>query len=239
MSYCSLQGLAQRTTCACYSKTKPKHSEDVKNTTAASFVSVSNISIFIHSVPNKNLIIILDYHFNTVYNWSSAFRKQLIPPNNRFTQPKFPRGTKLTLVEQGKILAFKEEGLISTEIARRLNRSGKFMANVLRDPASYGTNKSPWMPSKLSPREKREIKWRFLKNLRAAPQLKETSIYRCPAKQYGARSRGKRRTSIRNAIPSYYWLMIIQPPVWTGRPIMLISPRNGTTLFSSVRKGSI
>ena len=83
-----------------------------------------------------------------------------------------PRGIELTLVEQREIIAFNEERLIPTEIARRLNPSGKVVADFLRGPASYGTKKSPRRPSNISPREKRGRKWRFLKNLISVPQLK-------------------------------------------------------------------
>ena len=65
-----------------------------------------------------------------------------------------PRGTKLTLVEQGNFLAFRKEGLIPAKIVRHLNRSGNVVADVLRNISSYGTKKSPRRSSQLSPRDK-------------------------------------------------------------------------------------
>lgn len=96
------------------------------------------------------------------------------PPttSNKPTQPKMPRGTRLSLVERGKILSFKEEGVIPAEIARRLNRPDKVVANFLRDPATYETKKSSVRPSKVSPRDKRGIKMENCKKPQSCPSVK-------------------------------------------------------------------
>jgi transposase len=68
-----------------------------------------------------------------------------------------PRGSYLSELEKGNILAFQNEGLSLRETARRINRSHKVVSNYLRNPAQYGTNKKGGPKKKVSPRTARRI----------------------------------------------------------------------------------
>ncbi|KAL1490304.1 hypothetical protein ABEB36_013020 [Hypothenemus hampei] len=68
-----------------------------------------------------------------------------------------PRGTYLTELEKGKILAFSEEQLGLREIARRIGRSHKVVYNFLRNPHEYGTHKKGGPKKKISPRSERRL----------------------------------------------------------------------------------
>lgn len=52
-----------------------------------------------------------------------------------------PRGKKLSDVEQGKILAFMEQGLGIRETARKIDRSHRVVQNFLNDKENYGQTK--------------------------------------------------------------------------------------------------
>lgn len=45
-----------------------------------------------------------------------------------------PKGRRLSQVEQGKILAYREQHLSQTLIAKKLNRSRKAIQTFLADP---------------------------------------------------------------------------------------------------------
>jgi IS30 family transposase len=68
-----------------------------------------------------------------------------------------PRGTCLTEVEQGRILAHKENKLGLRDIGRKLNRHPSTISNFLNDPENYGTKKTGGPKKKLIDREERKI----------------------------------------------------------------------------------
>lgn len=53
-----------------------------------------------------------------------------------------PRGTYLSEVEQGEILAYRENNLTVREIVHRLKRSHHVVVNYLKDPELYGSKKT-------------------------------------------------------------------------------------------------
>lgn len=65
---------------------------------------------------------------------------------------KMPRGTSLTNLEKGKILAFKEENVGFREIARRIGRSHRVVQNFLKNPDGYGQVKRPGRKRKIDQR---------------------------------------------------------------------------------------
>ena len=68
-----------------------------------------------------------------------------------------PRGTYLSDVEKGKILAFLENGLSFREIGRKLGRSDKVVRNFAKNQSQYGKNKTEGPKRKLSERDRRRI----------------------------------------------------------------------------------
>jgi transposase len=68
-----------------------------------------------------------------------------------------PSGPKLTDLEKGQIIAYKQQGLSYRAISRKINRSDKVVRYYLADTDNYGTKTSPGRPSKLSARDKRKI----------------------------------------------------------------------------------
>ena len=68
-----------------------------------------------------------------------------------------PAGTKLSLEEQGKVLAFREVGLSKRECAKRVGRSAKAIRTFLNDPETYNTAKRPGRPTKLTPAAQRRL----------------------------------------------------------------------------------
>lgn len=66
-------------------------------------------------------------------------------------------GKTLTVAERGQIDAFKEMGLSSREIARKLNRSKTVVNNYLADPQNYGKNQKGRTAQATTSREKRLI----------------------------------------------------------------------------------
>ena len=68
-----------------------------------------------------------------------------------------PRGTYLSDVEKGKILAFLENGLSFREIGRKLGRSDKVVRNFAKNQSQYGKNKTGGPKRKLSERDRRRI----------------------------------------------------------------------------------
>ena len=52
-----------------------------------------------------------------------------------------PRAAPLSEREKGKLLAYKEEGVRRSEMARRIRRSPRVVGNFLKDPEGYGKKK--------------------------------------------------------------------------------------------------
>lgn len=67
------------------------------------------------------------------------------------------RKPPLSDVEKGKVLEYKDQGLSSREIARRIERSPWVVNNFLKHGHDYGKKKSPGRPRKLSSRQERTI----------------------------------------------------------------------------------
>ena len=68
-----------------------------------------------------------------------------------------PRGTYLTDVEKGKILAFLENELSFREIGRKLARSDRVVRNFPKNKSQYGKNKTGGPKRKLCERDRRRI----------------------------------------------------------------------------------
>ena len=56
-------------------------------------------------------------------------------------------------VEKGQILAYRDDGLSSREISRRINRSPSVVNNFFKLVLEYGTKKSSGRPRKLTERQ--------------------------------------------------------------------------------------
>lgn len=70
---------------------------------------------------------------------------------------KMPRGTSLSDIEKGKILALKDENHRISAIARNIDRSRRVVSNFLKDSESYGTVKRAGRKRNLSERDERKI----------------------------------------------------------------------------------
>lgn len=68
-----------------------------------------------------------------------------------------PRGTYLSEIEKGKILALQDQGVSQRKIALMINRSRKVVSNYLNDTVGYGQNKKGGPKKKVSPRTERRI----------------------------------------------------------------------------------
>ena len=68
-----------------------------------------------------------------------------------------PRGTYLSDVEKGEILAFLKNRLSFREIGRKLVRSDKVVRNFAKNQSQYGKNKTGGSKRKLSERDRRRI----------------------------------------------------------------------------------
>ena len=111
------------------------------------------------------------------------------------------RGTLLTELERGQILAYRDENRGIREISRLMGRNHATIISFLRDPENYGSKKSPGRPQKLSPQEKRRIskiasnsskscrqiatetgsqasRWTVLRAIHNTPNLKSASRFR-------------------------------------------------------------
>ncbi|PSN32070.1 hypothetical protein C0J52_16221 [Blattella germanica] len=88
-----------------------------------------------------------------IYTWGNAVQGCLVSQlcNNMGRKPP------LSDVEKGKVLAYKDQGLSSREIARRIERSPWVVNNFLKHGHDYGKKKSPGRPRKLSSRQERTI----------------------------------------------------------------------------------
>lgn len=70
---------------------------------------------------------------------------------------KMPRGTYLSSIEQGKILALKDEGHTIQTIAKKINRSFHGIKSFLVDTQNYGKSKRGGPKKKLTKREEEVI----------------------------------------------------------------------------------
>lgn len=68
-----------------------------------------------------------------------------------------PKGKYLTDEEKGKIKAYHDDNKSIREIARKLNRSHNVIMNYLKNPESYGKNKTGGPKTKLTTRAKRRL----------------------------------------------------------------------------------
>lgn len=84
-----------------------------------------------------------------------------------------PRGSYLSDIEKGKIIAFREEGVSIREISRRLERSDKAIRTFLKDPDNYGKNKKGGRKPKLSARDKRRIIANASNSMKTVNQIRE------------------------------------------------------------------
>lgn len=67
------------------------------------------------------------------------------------------RGSKLSELEQGKILAYKDSGITVRQIARKLSRSARVIRNFLKDPNRYVARKKRGIRRKLSKQARRRL----------------------------------------------------------------------------------
>lgn len=67
------------------------------------------------------------------------------------------RATALTDIEKGKILALKSQNWSANKISQEIHRSRHVVQNFLRQPQTYGKNKSTGRPSSLTARDCRRI----------------------------------------------------------------------------------
>ena len=83
-----------------------------------------------------------------------------------------PLGTKLSVFEKGKLIAYKNSGLTGREIALKLNRSKTVIYNFLKNPGNYGKRKHPGRPSSVSSRDKRRIISRACSKKQTSTEIK-------------------------------------------------------------------
>ena len=78
---------------------------------------------------------------------------------NRFIHEvsNIPRGTQLSFHEQAQVEALNHAGWSARRIAAHLGRSKTVIANYIRCPASYGTEKRSGRPNIVTPISKRGI----------------------------------------------------------------------------------
>ena len=67
------------------------------------------------------------------------------------------RTPALSDVEKGQITAYKDDGISSREISRRIHRSPSVVNNFLKLGLEYGTKKSSGIPLKVTQRQERCI----------------------------------------------------------------------------------
>lgn len=68
-----------------------------------------------------------------------------------------PRGKRLSLFEQGQIVALRRQNLSFRSIAAKVGRSDRVVRDFLADPNAYGTGKSSGRPKMLDERTKRRV----------------------------------------------------------------------------------
>lgn len=87
-----------------------------------------------------------------------------------------PRGTELTDLEKGHIIAFNSCGISNREIGRRLSRSESVIRSFLKNQEFYGTNKhNRGRKRKLTSRDIRRILQTANNSTASLKDIKETS----------------------------------------------------------------
>lgn len=76
------------------------------------------------------------------------------PSNNRLST-NIPSGKKLTMLGQGKALAYRKQKMPLRPIAKKINRSETALGNFLRNPAKYNKKPNGGRPKETSIRERR------------------------------------------------------------------------------------
>jgi len=84
-----------------------------------------------------------------------------------------PRGTTLTAVEQGQIIALHDAGFSKVSIAKRIGRSRTAVQNVLSDPDRYEVTKRAGRKSTLTPSAKRALIREACKGVMSANELRK------------------------------------------------------------------
>ena len=84
-----------------------------------------------------------------------------------------PRGPTPSSFEKGQIMALHQEGLPIRIISQRLKMGKNVIHKYLSSPDTYGTKKSPGMPSKLTKRDKSWLILAASKGEQSAKQIKE------------------------------------------------------------------
>lgn len=69
-----------------------------------------------------------------------------------------PRGPRLTDMEQGTILAYKDTGMSIRKISGKIHRSRKVIGNFLKDPICYTSKKKRGIRRKISEKTKRQLR---------------------------------------------------------------------------------
>ena len=85
-----------------------------------------------------------------------------------------PQGTRLTELEQGKILAYKDAGMSIHQIAKTISRSRKVISNFLRDPNCYVSKKKRGIRRKISEKAKRRLLRAASNQITSASKLKRS-----------------------------------------------------------------
>jgi transposase len=68
-----------------------------------------------------------------------------------------PRGHQLSAFERGQILAYRDQGMNATEIAKRVGRHRSTISRFVENPVQYGMKKRPGRPPRLNDRSVRRI----------------------------------------------------------------------------------
>ena len=68
-----------------------------------------------------------------------------------------PRGPHLTDFERGQILAYRDQNLNHSDIARKIDRDRSVVSMFLRDHENYGKKRSPGRKPKVTKRDVRHI----------------------------------------------------------------------------------
>ena len=97
--------------------------------------------------------------------------RSFLRPNN-FVLDSMAKGSRLSDMEKGRILALRQQGLGIREIAREIERSHCVVGSFLKDPRTYGTKKTGGRKKKLSPRDERRIIMKASNSLKSSTQIK-------------------------------------------------------------------
>lgn len=82
------------------------------------------------------------------------------------------RGSRLTEIERGKIMAFHHVGKSNRWISENIGRSHTVVGNYMRKQTEYGTTTSTGRPSKLTCRDRRRIIRVASNSTKSANQIK-------------------------------------------------------------------